>query len=435
MTKQALRLGVAGLGTVGGGLVRLLATHRDRLALRIGRPIEITAVCARDPNKDRGLGNALGSATWYADPVAMAADPAVDVMVELIGGETVAKAAVEAALSKGKPVVTANKALLAHHGVALSRMAEAAGVALNFEAAVAGGIPVVKALREGLSGNRIEAVYGILNGTSNYILTDMAARGASFESVLAEAQALGYAEADPSFDVDGIDAAHKLTLLASLAFGVAVDFDSVPVEGIRGVSAQDIAFARELGFRIKLVGIARMTGEGLDIRVHPVMVAEGSALAHVDGVFNGVVVQGDFVDQMVFEGRGAGAGPTASAVMADIVDIALGLKLPLFGVPTETLVPAKVAPVTARVGACYLRLSVVDRPGVIADIAAILRDERVSIESLLQRGRAPGEAVPVVIVTHEVAEAAMVAALTRIGNLPSVLEPPTMIRIEEIKRA
>jgi len=435
VTKQALRLGVAGLGTVGGGLVRLLATHRDRLALRIGRPIEITAVCARDPNKDRGLGNALGSATWYADPVAMAADPAVDVMVELIGGETVAKAAVEAALSKGKPVVTANKALLAHHGVALSRMAEAAGVALNFEAAVAGGIPVVKALREGLSGNRIEAVYGILNGTSNYILTDMAARGASFESVLAEAQALGYAEADPSFDVDGIDAAHKLTLLASLAFGVAVDFDSVPVEGIRGVSAQDIAFARELGFRIKLVGIARMTGEGLDIRVHPVMVAEGSALAHVDGVFNGVVVQGDFVDQMVFEGRGAGAGPTASAVMADIVDIALGLKLPLFGVPTETLVPAKVAPVTARVGACYLRLSVVDRPGVIADIAAILRDERVSIESLLQRGRAPGEAVPVVIVTHEVAEAAMVAALTRIGNLPSVLEPPTMIRIEEIKRA
>lgn len=432
---DSLRLGVAGLGTVGGGLVRLLAAHADRLALRTGRRIEITAVSARDPDKDRGLGDALGDARWYGDAVEMAADDNVDVVVELIGGETVAKAAVEAALSRGKPVVTANKALLAHHGVALAAMAEKAGVALNFEAAVAGGIPVVKALREGLAGNRIEAVYGILNGTSNYILTSMAESGASFEDALAEAQRLGYAEADPSFDVDGVDAAHKLALLASLAFGARIDFDALHVEGIRRVSALDIAFARELGFRIKLVGTARSTGEGLDVRVHPVMIAEGSPLSHVDGVFNGVVVQGDFVDRMMFEGRGAGAGPTASAVMADIVDIALGVRLPLFGVPVDALLPARVTPVTARQGACYLRLSVVDRPGVIADIAAILRDEQVSIESLLQRGRAPGEGVPVVIVTHDVREAAMARAMERIGALASVLEAPTMIRIEEIKRA
>lgn len=432
---DSLRLGVAGLGTVGGGLVRLLAAHADRLALRTGRRIEITAVSARDPGKDRGLGNALGNARWYADAVEMAADDNVDLVVELIGGETVAKAAVEAALSRGKPVVTANKALLAHHGVALAAMAEKAGVALNFEAAVAGGIPVVKALREGLAGNRIEAVYGILNGTSNYILTSMAESGASFEDALAEAQALGYAEADPSFDVDGVDAAHKLALLASLAFGARIDFGALHVEGIRRVSALDIAFARELGFRIKLVGTARSTGEGLDVRVHPVMIAEGSPLSHVDGVFNGVVVHGDFVDRMMFEGRGAGAGPTASAVMADIVDIALGVRLPLFGVPVDALLPARVTPVTARQGACYLRLSVVDRPGVIADIAAILRDEQVSIESLLQRGRAPGEGVPVVIVTHDVQEAAMARAMARIGALASVLEAPTMIRIEEIKRA
>ncbi|PWR23251.1 homoserine dehydrogenase [Zavarzinia compransoris] len=432
---KPLRLGIAGLGTVGGGLVRLLAAHGDRLALRTGRPIEITAVSARDPGKDRGLGDLLAGATFYADAVALARDPSVDVLVELIGGETVAKPAVEAALDLGKPVVTANKALLAHHGLDLARRAEAAGVSINFEAAVAGGIPVVKALREGLAGNRIEGVFGILNGTSNYILTGMAETGASFADALGEAQRLGYAEADPGFDVDGVDAAHKLTLLASLAFGAAVDFGAVHVEGIRGVSALDIAFARELGFRIKLVGIAKAADGGLDVRVHPVMVPAGTALSHVDGVFNGVVVQGDFVDQMVFEGRGAGAGPTASAVMADIVDVALGLRLPLYGVPVASLGKAEVIPVTARFGASYLRLSVVDRPGVIADIAAILRDEQVSIESLLQRGRAPGEAVPVVIVTHEVREAALAKALARIGALESVLEPPTMIRIEEIRRA
>ena len=432
MTKP-LRLGVAGLGTVGGGLVRLLTAHAGRLALRTGRTIEITAVSARDPNKDRGLGNALGNVTFHADPVALAKDPGIDVFVELIGGETVAREAAEAAIAAGKPVVTANKALLAHHGRELAAKAEAAGVPICFEAAVAGGIPIVKALREGLSGNRIDAVYGILNGTSNYILTSMAESGASFEDALAEAQRLGYAEADPGFDVDGVDAAHKLTLLASLAFGAAVDFNAVHVEGIRQISALDIAFARELGYRIKLVGIAKATDDGLDVRVHPVMIAAESALGHVDGVFNGVVVQGDFVDQMAFEGRGAGAGPTASAVMADIVDVALGLHLPLYGVPVAALGGARVIPVTSRFGASYMRLSVVDRPGVIADIAAILRDEQVSIESLLQRGRAPGEGVPVVIVTHEVQEAAMARALARIAALESVLERPTMIRIEEIK--
>lgn len=434
MTKS-LRLGVAGLGTVGGGLVRLLAAHGDRLALRTGRRIEIVAVSARDKTRDRGLGDALAGVTWYDDAVAMARDERVDVLVELIGGNGTAKEAVQTALSLGKSVVTANKALLAHDGLELAAAAEKAGVALNFEAAVAGGIPVIKALREGLAGNQINALFGILNGTSNYILTSMATSGASFEVALAEAQALGYAEADPSFDVDGVDAAHKLSLLASLAFATPVDFDAVYVEGIRRITALDISFAQELGFRIKILGIARMMEHGLEVRVHPVMVPAGTALAHVDGVFNGVVIEGDFVDQMVFEGRGAGAGPTASAVMADIVDIALGLKLPLYGVPVDRLGKVALAPIDRRVGACYLRLSVVDRPGVIADIAAILRDEQVSIESLLQRGRAPGEAVPVVIVTHEVEEAAMARALARVGSLESVLEPPTMIRIEEIKRA
>ncbi|RJF87250.1 homoserine dehydrogenase [Oleomonas cavernae] len=432
---EPLRLGIAGLGTVGGGLVRLLDAHGDRLALRTGRRIEIAAVCARDKTKDRGLGHALDGVRWHDDAVALARDAQVDVLVELIGGNGVAKDAVEAALSLGKPVVTANKALLAHDGLALARAAERAGVALNFEAAVAGGIPVVKALREGFAGNRINALFGILNGTSNYILTSMAATGASFESALAEAQALGYAEADPSFDVDGVDAAHKLSLLASLAFAAPVDFSAVYVEGIRRITALDISFAHELGFRIKILGIARATDHGLEVRVHPAMVPEGTALAHVDGVYNGVVIEGDFVDQMVFEGRGAGAGPTASAVMADIVDIALGLKLPLYGVPVDRLGQIAMASIDRRIGACYLRLSVVDRPGVIADIAAILRDEQVSIESLLQRGRAPGEAVPVVIVTHEVEEAAMRRALARMGALATVLEPPTMIRIEEIKRA
>jgi homoserine dehydrogenase len=351
--------------------------------------------------------------------------------VEMIGGaEGPARAVVEAAIAAHKPVVTANKALLAVHGAALATAAEQADVTLAFEAAVAGGIPVIKALREGLAGNRIVRVAGILNGTCNYILTVMRERGREFAEVLAEAQKLGYAESDPSFDVDGIDAAHKLAILAALAFGRPVDFSAVHVEGIRRVSALDIAFAGELGYRIKLLGLARQTEAGIETRVHPCMVPQGSPLARVDGVFNAVVAEGDFVGRVMLEGRGAGAGPTASAVVADLVDVARGRVTPVWGAHSSALTAAPSVPMAAHVGAYYLRLMVVDRPGVIADVAAALRDAGISLESMLQRGRSPGEAVPVVLVTHETREAAMRDALARIGALDAVLEDPAVIRIE-----
>jgi len=424
-----LRIGLAGLGTVGGGVVRLLDLHGARLAERCGRAIVVAGVSARDRAKAAGL--PLGGAQWHDDCIDLARRPDIDVVVELIGGsDGPARALVQTALANGKHVVTANKALLAHHGVELARLADENNVALNFEASVAGGIPIVKALREGLAGNRLSRIYGILNGTSNFILTAMSKTGRAFGDVLAEAQALGYAEADPSFDIDGVDAAHKLSLLASLAFGTEVDFGAVHVEGIRHVAAADIAYARELGYRIKLLGLARVTPHGVEARVHPCLVPVDAAIAHVDGVYNAVVAEGDFVDQQMFLGRGAGAGPTASAVVADLIDIAHGLRLSPFGVPTAALARLPASPMAQRMGCYYLRLQVVDRPGVIADIAAILRDESVSIESLLQRGRAPGEGVPVAIVTHEAEEAALSRTLQRIAHIDAVLEAPVLIRIE-----
>jgi homoserine dehydrogenase len=337
---------------------------------------------------------------------------------------------VRTALSVGKHVVTANKALLAHHGATLASLADQQAVSLAFEPAVAGGIPIVKALREGLAANRIRRIIGILNGTSNYILTTMRETGRDFGSVLAEAQEKGYAEADPSFDVDGIDAAHKLSLLASLAYGCVPRFDAMRPEGIRGIKPVDIAFADQLGFRIKLLGSARLTEAGLVLRMHPAMVPKTAPIAAVEGVFNGITVEGDRVGVAVFEGRGAGPGPTASAVVADIIDIARGLRLPTFGVAATELVDRPMAPVEDLVGSYYLRLEVVDRPGVLADIAAVLRDQRVSIESLIQRGRDPEQPVTLVITTHDAAEGAMSRALSTIAALPFVLEPPTMIRIE-----
>jgi homoserine dehydrogenase len=430
---RPLSIAVAGLGTVGAGVVTLLRQNADIVAARAGRRIAVTAVSARDRGRDRGI--PLAGLRWYDDPVAIAADPNVDVVVEVIGGsDGPAKALVEAALAAGKPVVTANKALLAVHGAALAAAADAARVPLAFEAAVAGGIPVIKALREGLAANRISRIAGILNGTCNYILTVMRERGREFAEVLAEAQKLGYAEADPSFDVDGTDAAHKLAILAALAFGRPVAFGDVHVEGIRNVSALDIAFARELGYRIKLLGIARRIewngGPGIEARVHPCMVPEAGPIARVDGVFNAVVAEGDFVGRVMLEGRGAGAGPTASAVVADLIDIARGRYTPVWGVGAEDLSHAASVPMAAHSGAYYLRLMVVDRPGVIADVTAVLRDEGISLESMLQRGRSPGEAVPVVLVTHETGEAAMRAALARIAALDVVLEEPALIRIE-----
>ncbi|MBW7849864.1 MAG: homoserine dehydrogenase [Rhodospirillales bacterium] len=428
---KPLRIAVAGLGTVGAGTLRLLQQHSALIAARAGRPIVVTAVSARERGRDRGV--SLEGLHWYEDAVAMAAGADVDVVVELIGGsDGVAKAVCETAIAQGKHVVTANKALLAVHGADLARNAEERGLILAFEAAVAGGIPIIKALREGLAGNQVTRVYGILNGTCNYILTTMRETGREFAEVLAEAQALGYAEADPSFDVDGVDAAHKLAILTSVAFGCPVNFGAVYIEGIRRVSALDIQFAQELGYRIKLLGIARLTPDGVEQRVHPCMVPVSSPIAHVDGVFNAVVAEGDFVGRSVYEGRGAGAGPTASAVAADLVDIAAGRRGPTFGVPAAALKNLPLLPMERHRGAYYIRLMVLDRPGVFADIAAALRDERVSMEAVLQRGRAPGETVPVVMTVHDTDEAAMMRAIDRIGANEAIVEPPCIVRIEAL---
>ena len=428
---RPLAIAVAGLGTVGAGVVKLLRANADIIAARAGRPIAITAVSARERNRDRGI--SLSGLRWYEDPVALAADPQVDVVVECIGGsEGPARALVEAAIAAGKHVVTANKALLAVHGAALAQASETRGTALAFEAAVAGGIPAIKALREGLAANRIQRVAGILNGTCNYILTVMREQKREFAEVLTEAQKLGYAEADPSFDIDGIDAAHKLAILAALAFGRPVDFGAVHVEGIREVSALDIALAEELGYRIKLLGIARREDGGISTRVHPCMVPISAPIARVDGVFNAVVAEGDFVGRVMMEGRGAGEGPTASAVVADVIDIARGRFTPVWGAEAAALTPEPSFPMDRHTGAYYLRLMVVDRPGVIADVTGVLRDHAISLESMLQRGRAPGEAVPVVLTTHETSEASVRAALKRIAELNTVMEKPALITIEAL---
>ena len=426
---KPLSVGIAGLGVVGTGVLRVLRNNADLIAARAGRPVAVVAVSARDRDRERGL--SLDGLPWYGNPCALAHDGRVDVVVELIGGsEGAARDVVGAALSAGKPVVTANKALIAIHGRALAAQAEAAGVSLGYEAAVAGGIPAIKALREGLSGNRISSVAGILNGTCNYILTTMREQGREFADVLADAQELGYAESDPSVDIEGIDTAHKLAILAALAFNRPVDFKSVHVEGIRGISAIDIAFAAELGYRIKLLGIARRAETGIESRVHPCMVPQTAPIARVDGVYNAVVAEGDSVGRVMLQGRGAGAGPTASAVVADLIDLARGRATPVWGAADDALSRQPSVPMSAHQGAYYLRLMVLDRPGVIADVAAALRDAGVSLESMLQRGRAPSEAVPVVLVTHETNEAAMRRALAQIAALDAVLEPPTMIRIE-----
>ena len=428
---EPLKIGIAGLGTVGAGTLRLLADNADLLAERCGRRLEVVAVSARDQARDRGVD--ISGLRWYDDARRLAGDDEVEVVCELIGGsDGVALEVCSAAIAAGKHVVTANKALIAHHGTALAVIAEEGGVALAYEAAVAGGIPIVKALREGLAGNRISRVYGILNGTCNYILTAMRESGREFDDLLGEAQELGYAEDDPSFDIDGVDAAHKLAILASLAFGSPLDFDSVHIEGIRHVSPLDIGYALELGYHIKLLGIAGRTERGLEQRVHPCMVSTDVPIAHVEGVFNAVVAEGDFVDSTMFGGRGAGAGPTASAVVADLVDIASGHILPVLGVPAGDLVEIPAAPMSEHFGAYYVRLMVVDRPGVMADVTAALRDAKVSVEALIQRGRNPDDVVPVVLTMHETREAAMLQALERIGGLEAVLDTPRMIRIEQL---
>jgi homoserine dehydrogenase len=427
---QPLKIGIAGLGTVGAGVVKLLAEHNRLLALRGGRPLKLVAVSARSKAKKRDID--LSKVRWERDPLALATAGDIDVVIELIGGsDGIARRLVQTALRQGKHVVTANKALLAHHGAELAALAEKKSRILAFEAAVAGGIPIIKALREGLVGNRVRRLYGILNGTCNYILTTMRETGRDFGAVLTEAQAAGYAEADPSFDVDGVDAAHKLAVLTGAAFGAKVNFEGIYVEGIRRVTAMDIQFAEELGYRIKLLGLARETRHGIEQRVHPCMVSLKAPIAHIEGVFNAVVVEGDFVGTTMFQGRGAGQGPTASAVVADLVDVARGRTMPAFVVPAAWLVDIKVSPMARHFGAYYMRLMVQDRPGVIAAVSGILAKERISVEGMLQRGRSQSGEVPVVITTHETEEAAMQRAVARIAKLKAVAEEPCIIRIEQ----
>jgi homoserine dehydrogenase len=426
---EPLRVAIAGLGTVGGGTVRLLRQQSELIRRRCGRAIELVAAAAlvRPPE----LEAELAGVRWFDDAVTMARDATADVVVELIGGaHGVALRVCETALAHGRHVVTANKAMLAHHGTALAEQAEERGLSLGFEAAVAGGIPVIKTLREGLAANRILEIHGILNGTCNYILSRMRQEGLEFEAVLADAQRLGYAEADPSFDIDGIDAAHKLAILASVAFGGPVRLVPDNVEGIRHVTAIDIKYAEQLGYRIKLLGITRRSGDILEQRVHPCLVPVGTPIAVVEDVFNAVIIVGDFVDRVVLVGRGAGAGPTASAVVADLIDIAAGRHARTFGVPVASLDPIEPLPLSARVGAYYLRLMVRDEVGVLAAVAGALAASGVSIAQFFQDRRDPGEKVPVVLTTHDTDEASMQRALDRIAGLGPVMEPPRRIRIE-----
>lgn len=423
---NAMKIGIAGLGTVGGGVVKGLRTHGLKLDDRAGTPLQLTAICDRD----EGL-RAKYEADAKLDDVKALAKSNADLIVEVIGGENgAAPLLVEEALKAGKHVVTANKAMMARHGARLAALAEQYGRALKFEAAVAGGIPIVKSLRESLMVYGISAVKGILNGTCNYILTQMEATGRSFDDVLKDAQRLGYAEADPELDVGGGDTAHKLALLTALAFGVKPDLDSVAVQGIRHITPEDINFAREFGYRIKLLGIAKKTPQGIDQRVQPAMVRAGTALADVDGVLNGVVVDANEAGRFFFEGRGAGECPTANAVIADVVDIARGNIGSVFGVPSSRLVTLSAAPAGSASSAFYLRFQVLDVPGVLAEIAGHLAKWRVSIESMIQRGRAPGEAVSIVMITHETAQASVESALETIAGSQNVIAPPVMIPME-----
>jgi homoserine dehydrogenase len=433
-----LRVGIAGLGTVGASVVRLIERQRDALQARAGRPIEVAAVSARSRTKNRGID--LRTLTWIADPVMLAGDPGIDVFVELIGGAgNPARAAVTAALKAGKSVVTANKALLASHGYALSQLAERQRVALNFEAAVGGAIPIVKTLRETLAGNSITRIYGILNGTCNYILTRMEQEKLAFAECLKEAQRLGYAEADPSFDIEGHDTAQKLAILASLAFGTRVDQSSIYVEGISSISPADLEAAQELGYRVKLLGVAVRTPQGIEQRVHPTMVPKESAIAQVMGVTNAVTIDAESIAPITLVGPGAGGMATASAVVSDIADIARGLRTAPFGRPTAKLTVSKKAPMQRHEGGYYIRLLAVDRPGTAATIARRLAQQSISIESIVQRHRGPlggGDPkrpgpVPVILITYATTEDAVRRALAAVKRDRVILGNPQLIRIEK----
>lgn len=429
---NALRLGIAGLGTVGMGVVKIVQQHEDMLTTRAGRPVVISVVSARDQSKDRGAD--LSGYEWVEDAGALAKRDDVDVVVEMIGGsEGLAFDLVKAALENGKHVITANKALLAHHGFKLARLAEQNKVSLAYEAAVAGGIPIIKAMREGFAGNRIDAVFGILNGTCNYMLTAMRETGRDFDEILKEAQDAGYAEADPSFDIDGIDAAHKLCLLSSIAFGVKPDFSNLKVTGIRRITAEDIAYADEFGYRIKLLGIAKRIDRKLMQVLEPCIVPLSNPVGVIEDVYNAVYVSCDSLETPLLTGKGAGERPTASAVLSDVVDVARGFNVPTFGIPADQLAEPDWMPLEDTHSRYYLRLMVLDKPGVIADISAILRDHQISIEGLIQRGRDPGQAVPVVLTTHDVRHGDVLEALEKFNALEAVVDEPCLMRIEGLE--
>ena len=422
-----LRLGIAGLGTVGAGVLKIVRRHGALLAARAGRPVEVVAVSARSRDKDRGV--PIAAYAWEDDPVALARRDDVDVLVELMGGtDGPAKAATEAAIAAGKDVVTANKAMLAVHGHALAGAAEAGGRVIRFEAAVAGGIPVVKALTEGLAGNEITRVLGVMNGTCNYILTRMEDARLPYETVFEEAAKLGYLEADPTLDVGGIDAAHKLALLAAIAFGTQVDFDAVAIEGIERVTIEDIEQAADMGYRVKLLGVAEMTGRGLETRMTPCLVPVTSPLGQLEAATNMVVLEGDAVGRIVL--RGAGEGPTASAVMADVIDIARGTRVSTFGRPAAGLAAATPAQ-TATPAPYYLRLELKDRPGALARVAAVLGDAGISIDRMRQYGH-EDTAAPVLIVTHKSGRDAVDQAIAALPATGVVLAAPVALRIENV---
>jgi homoserine dehydrogenase len=424
-----LRLGIAGLGTVGTGTVKIVEKHAEMLTRRTGRPISISAVSARSRKRDRGID--LTPYAWEDDPVALAKRDDVDVFIELMGGENgPAKASVEAAIAAGKHVVTANKAVVAVHPQALAEAAEAKNVSLRFEAAVAGAIPAIKVLSESLAGNRILRVMGVMNGTCNYILTRMENEGVPYDAVFADAKALGYLEADPNLDVGGIDAGHKLSLLASIAFGTKVNFDGVELEGIQRISITDINQARDMGFRIKLLGVAQMTGRGLEQRMQPCLVPADSPLGQLQNAANMVVIEGDACGQIVLRGAGAGEGPTASAVMGDVIDIARGNRISTFGQPASSLLTCQTAQASAP-AAFYLRLTLKDAPGALAKVTRALADAGVSIDRMRQNAHTDTVA-PVLVVTHKTTRSELDHALAGIASTGVSLEDPVAIRIEEV---
>jgi len=434
---KPIRVGLLGLGTVGGGTIEVLRRNREEIARRAGREIVVAMASARDLAKPRSV--SLEGVELVADPATLVAHPEIEIVVELIGGETRARELVMAAIANGKHVVTANKALLAKHGNEIFAAAHAKGVMVAFEAAVGGGVPIIKAIREGLTANRIEWIAGIINGTCNYILSEMRDKGLPFDVVLAEAQRLGYAEADPAFDIDGIDAAHKLTILAAIAFGIPMQFAKAYTEGIGRLTAIDIKYAEGLGYRIKLLGISRRTEEGIELRVHPTLIPSRRLIANVEGVMNAILVKGDAVGPTLYYGRGAGAEATASAVVADLVDVTRMAtadpehRVPHLAFQPDRLSDVPILPMAEVETAYYLRLRALDRPGVLADVTRICAERDISIDAIFQKEAGEGEEqVDVVILTHVTREKDINAAIAAIEALPTIPVPVVRIRLEEL---